>query len=398
MNKKKVLLSVTVTSMIAATGAVLAINGGLKNSSVFATNDEVWYHYAAVDPTPTRHGSKEFWASSTDKCATHQFVNPGVASIDRNFLDNEYFYSLTKEDDRYIAPTSSSPIINGDGETGDTVTYGIYPQTVLTDEELVSNLDNNATKQTNGWFLYRGEYYAKVSAIPYDSDYYFDNCTKIVDGATYWFKCEPISWTILTNDYVDADGKHVGYYLLSDVLLDAHCYYDYSSADYESEEYRTNNGVRHNNYEYSDIRSWLNDEFYNSAFAFGKSHIQTTAVDNSASTTDSNANPYVCDNTQDNVFLPSYKDYLNSSYGFSTDTHPDGARCCKLTDWAKARGADYSHEEDENDYSDYWTRSPSSGDYDAASGVDYSGWVKPSWWAVAQACVCVRPALSIKIA
>ena len=388
MKKKKILLCVAVTSMIAVTGTVLAINGGLENSSVFATNGEVWYHYAEIAPTPTRHGSKEFWASSTDGCATHQFVNPGVASIDRNFFDNEYFYSLTKEDDRYIAPTSSSPIINGN-----TVTYGIYPQTVLTDEELVSNLTNDATEQTNGWFLYRGEYYAKVSAAPYYKDNQFDNGTTIEEGTTYWFKCEPITWNVLS----DANGE---YYILSSVLLDAHCYYDFESAGYELYEYRTinNKKVYHNNYEYSDIRSWLNDEFYNSAFALGNSHIQATTVDNSASTTNSDENTYACDNTQDSVFLPSYQDYLNSSYGFSTDTtYIDHARWCKTTDWAKARGTDYSHDEYGNDYGDYWTRSPSSGDYGVASSVNYIGWVKPSEWGVDQPCVCVRPALSIKI-
>ena len=388
MNKKKILLSVAATSMIAITGAVLAINGGLKNSSVFATNDVVWYHYAAVEPTPTRHGSREFWASSTDKCATHQFVNPGVASIDRNFLDNEYFYSLTNEDDRYIAPTSSSPIINGN-----TVTYGIYPQTVLTDEELVSNLDNDATEQTNGWFLYRGEYYAKVSATPYDSDYTFDNGTTIVEDTTYWFKCEPITWNVLPNTN--------GEYILSSVLLDVHCYYDFESAGYEYDEYRTinNKKVYRNNYEYSDIRSWLNNEFYNSAFALGKSHIQTTTVDNSASTTFSDENSYASEETtKDNVFLPSYKDYTNGSYGFSAPDNPDDARrCCKTTDWARARGAWY-----DTRYwpynGDYWTRSPSSEEYDVVSSVAYTGWVKASEWKVVdQAWVCVRPALSIKI-
>ena len=388
MNKKRILLSVAATSMIAISGAVLAINGGLKSSSVFATNGEVWYHYAAVAPTPTRHGSREFWASSTDKCATHQFVNPGVASIDRNFLDNEYFYSLTNEDDRYIAPTSSSPIINGN-----TVTYGIYPQTVLTDEELVSNLDNDATEQTNGWFLYRGEYYAKVSATPYDSDYTFDNGTPIVEDTTYWFKCEPITWNVLPNTN--------GEYILSSVLLDVHCYYDFESAVYEYDEYRTINNKKcyRKNYEYSDIRSWLNNEFYNSDFALGKSHIQTTTVDNSASTTFSDENSYASEETtKDNVFLPSYKDYTNGSYGFSAPDNPDDARrCCKTTDWARARGAWY-----DTRYwpynGDYWTRSPSSEEYDVVSSVAYTGWVKASEWKVVdQAWVCVRPALSIKI-
>ena len=366
MNKKKILLSVAATSMIAITGAVLAINGGLKNSSVFATNDVVWYHYAAVEPTPTRHGSREFWASSTDKCATHQFVNPGVASIDRNFLDNEYFYSLTNEDDRYIAPTSSSPIINGN-----TVTYGIYPQTVLTDEELVSNLINNATKQTNGWFLYRGEYYAKLSATPYRSFYTFDNETTIQQGATYWFKCEPITWNILSN----SDGE---YYILSSVLLDARRY-----------------GNGSNNYEDSEIRSFLNNDFYNLAFTLGNSHIQTTTVNNSASTTDSIENPYACEETKDNVFLPSYQDYINSSYGFSTSTNSTDTRYCKTTDWARARGTRCYLSEPYLNYGYYWTRSPNSGNSSVAWYVGNDGTLYGN--NVNDVDRSVRPALTINI-
>ena len=389
MNKKKVLLSVAVTSMIAATGAVLAINGGLKSSSVFATNGEVWYHYAEIAPTSTRHGSKEFWASSTDGCATHQFVSPGVASIDRNFLDNEYFYSLTNEDDRYIAPTSSSPIINGN-----TVTYGIYPQTVLTDEELVSNLNSYAAEQTNGWFLYRGEYYAKVSAKPYNYGLKFDNGTTIVWGTTYWFKCEPITWNVLS----DNDGE---YYILSSVLLDAHCYYDYQSDGYKDDEYRTISGetVYHNNYEYSDIRTWLNSDFFDSAFALGKSHIQTTTVNNSASTTDLGMNSYACKNTQDKVFLPSYKDYINSSYGFSTSTSSTNKRYCRTTDWARARGADYYTYSGSYQYNcDYWTRSPFSEESGGVWSVGSDGTMNSFYHFVYEKSVGVRPAISIKIA
>ena len=391
MKKEKILLSVTAT-MVAITGAFLAINGGLKNSSVFATNEVVWHHYAAVAPTDTTHGSKEFWASSADGCATHTFTDPGVTCVERDFSTNDSFASLTWDDDRYVWSLNEQrdlgiiPVV-----TENTVTYGLYPQKNVNDSSLVSALNALTTTESNGWYLYDGEYYAKVSANPYSKDYQFDNGTTIVSGTTYWFKCEPITWNVLS----DANGE---YYILSSVLLDAHCYYDFSSADDESEEYRTNNGIYHNNYEYSDIRSWLNDEFYISAFALHNSFIQETTVDNSASTTDSDENPYACENTEDKVFLPSYQDYINSSYGFSAPNNPDDARrLCKTTDWARARGAwcdtrYYPYN------GDYWTRSPCSGDYDVACSVAYIGWVDSAEWAVAQECVCVRPAISIKIA
>lgn len=109
MNKNKVLLSVAVTSMIIF-GAVLVFNGGLNSSSVFATNDEVWHHYAAVDPTETTHGSKEFWASSVDGCATHTFTDPGpgVTCVDHDFSTYDSFATLTCDDDRYVPSVNES--------------------------------------------------------------------------------------------------------------------------------------------------------------------------------------------------------------------------------------------------------------------------------------------------
>ena len=82
-----------------------------------------------------------------------------------------------------------TPILSEDGKT---VTYGLYPQTNVDDPDLVSALDKLTNAESNGWYLYNNEYYAKVSATPYDSNYKFDNGTTIVSDTTYWFKCEPI--------------------------------------------------------------------------------------------------------------------------------------------------------------------------------------------------------------
>ena len=386
MNKKKILLSVAATSMIAITGAVLAINGGIKSSSVFATNGEVWYHYAAVVPGETTHGSKEFWASSTDGCATHTFTNPGVTCEEHDFSTYESFATLTCDDDRYIPSGNESLGITPMFSTKNkTVTYGLYPQTNVNDGSLITALTGLAASTepgTNGYYFYENAYYAKVEATPLLAHYEFNNGTTIVSGTTYWFKCEPITWTILTNDYVDADGKHLGYYLLSDVLLDAHRYDDNS-----------------NNYDYSDIRKWLNIDFCNSAFALDDSHIQTTTVDNSASTTYSSPNPYTCNNTKDKVFLPSYRDYINSSYGFSTSEDPTDTRYCKTTDWARARGAYYDNDSASYQYNNgyYWTRSPDDEYSNYAWIVSHNG-ILDYGGQVSLARRSVRPALTIKIA
>lgn len=383
MKKKKILLSVTVTSMIAVTGAVLAINGGLKSLSAFATNGEVWHHYAAVAPTENKHGSKEFWASSTDGCVTHTFTDPGVTCVDHDFSTYDSFASLSRDDDRYVANLNEqrgiTPVVRDK-----TVTYGLYPQKNVNDSSLVSALNGLTTPESNGWYLYENEYYAKVSASPYNSSCVFDNGTTIISGTTYWFKCEPIVWNVLSN----SDGEC---YVLSSVLLDAYRYYN--STSYRIIDGKTTYG---SNYKYSDIRTWLNNNFYNSAFALNNSYIQSTTVDNSASTTNSSSNSYACSNTQDKVFLPSYQDYINSSYGFSTSSDPTDTRYCKTTDWARARGAYYSTDSSELYNGYYWTRSPSSRYSANAWFVNFDGCL--SYSSVIVTFHSVRPALSINIA
>ena len=265
-----------------------------------------------------------------------------------------------------------------------TVTCGLYPQKNVNDSSLVSALNALTTPESNGWYLYDGEYYAKVVAKPYDSSSYkFDNGTTIVRGTTYWFKCEPITWNVLSN-------KSGEYYILSSLLLDAHRYYDSTSS-------RTIGGktVYANNYEYSDIHTWLNSDFFDSAFALGNSHIQTTTVNNRASTTNSDYNSYACANTEDKVFLPSYRDYINSSYGFSDSTSSTNTRYCRTTDWARARRAWYSTSSSYLYNGYYWTRSPRSDHTYSAWCVNHDGYVDETKRYVDTMFVSVRPAIKI---
>lgn len=314
--------------------------------------------------------------------ATHTFVMP---TNDYSLV--AHFFTKTEDEEEHTQKYATRPFVSPDGKT---ITYGLYPQTNVNNSSLISALNALSTTESNGWYLYESDYYAKVIATPYDNDSYrkFDNGTTIVSGTTYWFKCEPITWNVLNN----SDGE---YYILSSVLLDAHCYNSSLSS-------RTIDGkeVYPNNYEYSDIRTWLNNDFYNSAFALGNSHIQTTTVDNSASTTDSSNNSNTCNNTQDKVFLPSYQDYINSSYGFSTSPNAIDTRYCRTTDWARARGAGYYVPSGPYEYNGhYWTRSPCSHNSNRAWYVgdnEYS--YLRNFYYVLVTGMSVRPGLSIKIA
>lgn len=279
-------------------------------------------------------------STKVDNDLTYAFAMPKS-----NYSLVARFFTKAEEEEE-ARRLGAIPTLSTDGKT---ITYGLYPQTNVNDSTLVSALNELKFTESNGWYLYEGNYYAKVSATPYDLSYKFDNFTTIVFDTTYWFKCEPITWNVLSN----SAGQ---YYIVSSVLLDAHCYYNSSS-------YRTidDKTVYANNYEYSDIRAWLNNDFYNSAFALGNGNIQTTTVDNSSLITGISSNKYISNNTQDKVFLASYQDYINSSYGFSTSTDSTDTRYCRTTDWARARGAFYYTNDKYYRYNGYYqTRSPGS--------------------------------------
>ena len=186
--------------------------------------------------------------------------------------------------------------------------FGEYPQTLKKSGVIVST-----TPDSRGYFLGNDNaYYAKVVASPYESGYKFSNDSNVVNGSEYYFKVEPIKWRILS----ESDGCAI---LLCESIIENKCY------DLET-----------NNYKESDVRKWLNDTFYNSAFnELERALIQAFTVDNSLSTTGYSENPNICDNTEDKIFLLSYSDVTDTKYGFATDI----SRMRRASDYTLAKGA-----------------------------------------------------------
>ncbi len=258
--------------------------------------------------------------------------------------------------------TSYAPIID---EANKEVKYGLYPQTHVGDATTIASLDVLTVPEENGWYLYNGEYYTKEAAVLWEGltgTTTFSDGTPIVDGNEYWFKCEPIEWNIL-------DNSNGTYSLVSTLLLDT-CQYE---------------GTTNNNYKNSYIRKTLNGDFFDTAFNLDSSYIQTVNVDNSASTTMSDSNEYACENTEDKVYLLSYKDYMNDSY-FSDDSK----RKCKVTDYALANESIYV-----DGYGEYWTRSPHP-DYPDFAAVVYSDGSIVMYY-TNFTIVDIRPAITIKL-
>ncbi|HBJ19196.1 MAG TPA: hypothetical protein DDY70_05625 [Clostridiales bacterium] len=237
--------------------------------------------------------------------------------------------------------------------TKDGIVFGSYPQSQVKDESLIAKL-NSATGvdkyedlndvEIEGWAYleyrkfgelaeniafkditldgatYRGIYIkdytqreaclAKIA----DSSFYQKDY-KYIKGDVYWFKFEPIKWVILKED--KENGKAM---LMAELALDVKPFQDQVKKVgdlyyVDSEEVPDETAAY--NWEYSYIRKWLNDTFYNTAFTdLQKEIIQTTKIDNSAydgtlRLKDKSPNEdYNNPDTEDKIFLLSLQEFL----------------------------------------------------------------------------------------
>ena len=146
---------------------------------------------------------------------------------------------------------------------------------------------------------------------------------------------EPIEWLVL-----DVHGDKV--FLVSRYNLDVQPYNEsYDSVTWEK----------------CTLRTWLNNDFLNSAFtATEQRAILTTNVDNSSSQGYSGWNTSGGNNTRDKVFLLSYAE----AWKYFTS---DSARKCNNTAYVASRNS-YMNKAGESDY--WWLRSPGSSSSSAA--------------------------------
>lgn len=333
-------------------GKVLAIDRDLKDGTM-----PTYAHETPTRPEDERHA--------------YEFAGwwPEPEPITRNMTYTARYTALKKKDPVTDRP-EQRPVRCEDG----TITYGFYPRTHVSDETTISRLDALTTATDLGWYQLDDAYYVKEEAHVFsDENYSFSDGTRITTGDRHWFRCDPIRWEILKEE-------DEALLLLSKELLDAHVYH--STYDSEGE----------NAYPASDIRTWLNETFCSTAFSLGSSDLLLTDVDNSASTTDAMDNTHAGKNTKDRVFLLSYQDCLNTTYGFKDDpAQKDEALIALTTDYARAHGA---YADKSTCAGSYWTRSPTSTFSYCAWNVDSGGFL--SQYAIDGTAHAVRPLIRIK--
>lgn len=161
----------------------------------------------------------------------------------------------------------------------------------------------------------------------------------------FYFKSSPIEWRILEEE--------------EDRLLVLSEYSIECKQFHEKEEPVT--------WEQSSLRKWLNGDFFENAF-----HVrERECILESEIINEWNPITFVqgSDMTKDRIFLLSFRDVMNTKYGFESYIASSDTRESKNTDWAKIMGALTNPEKG---MGWWWLRSAGQ-NHRFAGRVDYSG-------------------------
>ena len=284
----------------------------------------------------------------------------------------------------WLAGRDASPMAKAEEKTykvGDIITFGGYPQSEVTARTLVEKLNtlpkswkscqyysgtgsSDGQMQPGNWMRYADVFLngAKYRAVTFDNYRPSSTSGSIEEpknlyafngyepGNIYYFRFESLQWRVL-----DPENGLV----LCESIIDSQAF---QNTVYQEEFVSWQDASRStyvNNYAESSLRQWLTHEFYDTAFSDSeKALIAVTPLENRALTKFEEDREFDSEPTEDTIFLLSYFDILNASYGFLTDRDADDVlRRRTGTDYAKSQGlAVYTSRYT----SDWWLRTASS--------------------------------------
>ena len=248
--------------------------------------------------------------------------------------------------------------------TGYTITFGSYPQSAVTDSACIAALDaqggdwvsfgydSHAKKAYTDFMqykdvVYEGEKYRAVRFSSHGKDGAQDSPNQVD-----WFRYEPVQWRVL--DATDPENALV----LSVYILDSQAFRDTYYVDGKECYTDSTKTFYANNYAASDIRTWLNGEFYETIFsAAEQKRVKVSTLENKAHPDYSR---FDAEPVSDKVFLLSYAEAVCEDYGFcgpDENFHETVARQVRGSDYAKALGLADDNGSSFGYNSDWWLRS-----------------------------------------
>ncbi len=226
--------------------------------------------------------------------------------------------------------------------------FGDYPQNV-------STISSYTTEPVyNGWYMGSDGYFYEKSdtwvAVQEGNGNLMTNGQRMVSGTNYYFRVLPIEWRYASSDY---NGRQL---LIARKNLDREQFYG-------SNDNRTINGetIYPVNYKYSKVRAFLNGK-YESGDTQSQDYLDRGFLQK-AFTKRAQDRIYegAVDDCMDKIFVLSYWDATNTSFGFKEATWQNyGNRLIYATDYAKAHHVFQSRWTDGKYASVWWLRSIST--------------------------------------
>ena len=312
-----------------------------KNFRKVIVSSPQLYNNITVKGSPSQHISIDIPVTSNTRTYTFTLVT------EDRFGNKSSGISVTEE---IWTPFTEEVVFLEEGTDGTAgtggmyVLFGDYPQTEKAPEVSILGPDT-----TNNSSYYKGD----------DGYFYAELNNK-------YYKVEPIKWRVVTENYIDSNGIDNGCLLIAENALTAEPYH-INYVDRVIDD----NIISANNYEYSNIRAYLNGldgTYYHVSDYSGKGFldeaftqnaqeiINYTGIDNTPESTGRRKNDFACNNTNDKVFLASFSEIVKGGYGFNERYNkPDKIRTRTATDYAKAQS---SVDMLSDGTCTYWLRSP----------------------------------------
>lgn len=268
--------------------------------------------------------------------------------------------------------TASAAVI----ESGTLITFGSYPQTSVISPAALEVLNSKNVSWRSYKYMVKGvetdimEYadvsdvfepgdkyravkindYRPISTIdaPSDAEYsYQDDAIEWLieyrnsgydKEMIYWFKYEPLVWRVY-----DPDSGLI----VSENVIDAQAFHNYRFYSENKKEYYGDKYFSHfaSNWAYSTLRSWMNTDFFNTAFNAEKNYVRNTSLETPFDKDDLRMiweEYYDADPTVDRVFPTT--DYYSSS--------------CAFTDYARCQGVCVKTHKDGSPTASWGSRTP----------------------------------------
>lgn len=201
-----------------------------------------------INPLSKRYiiGEQYSLPNLVDRKSKYRFL--GWKDENGTIINNEGIWSIPRHLTLVAVWRKKAPFEEGH--------FGLYPQTVVKDKELIKILGERSLKTENvsansRYVEYEGEWYQK-GVLDSDAlkakDYYFsDQKTKIENGKTYYFKVEPLEWKLI-------DIGHDECIAITKKVVESLFYVN----DFDNKMTHNGRELPFNDYYYSHLRRFLN--------------------------------------------------------------------------------------------------------------------------------------------